>query len=240
MADKPAVNPSITDSWIVISSQHALAVKTKGTGMPLKTDPRIAFFDHHAPKWDTYGPPAEHTLARLEALLPALGLEAGQDMLEVGCGTGQVTGWLESTVRPGRVTAVDFSPAMIDAARQRGVSASFVLADVCGVPLGSACFDVAFCMHVFPHFRDAAAALSNIARSLKPGGRLVVVHLIGRAQINHVHHHAGGPVAEDRLPDGSHWALMLEKVGLHLLEVRDEKDLFLLTAMKGLISRDAR
>ena len=203
-----------------------------GPAIPLKNDPRIAFFDRHAPKWDTYGPPPEHTKARLEALLPALGLEAGHDVLEVGCGTGQVTGWLEGVVRPGRVTAVDFSPAMIDAARQRGIAASFVLADVCGVPLGIARFDVAFCMHVFPHFRDAAAALSNIARTLKPSGRLVVLHLIGRAQINHVHHHAGGPVSEDRLPDGNHWALMLEKVGLRLLEVRDEEDLFLLTATR--------
>lgn len=138
--------------------------------MLVKSDPRIAFFDHHAPKWDTYGPPAEHTQARLEALLPALGLKAGMDVLEVGCGTGQATEWLASVVRPGRVTAVDFSPAMIGAASQRGIAASFVLADICAGPLGTACFDAAFCLHVFPHFRDAEAALSNIARSLKSGG----------------------------------------------------------------------
>jgi ubiquinone/menaquinone biosynthesis C-methylase UbiE len=201
--------------------------------MFVKSDPRIAFFDHHAPRWDTYGPPAEHTQARLEALLPALGLEAGMDVLEVGCGTGQATGWLAGVVHPGRVTAVDFSPAMIEAARGRGVFALFMLADVCSAELEPGAFDAAFCLHVFPHFRDAGAALSNIARSLRPGGRLVVLHLIGRDQINHVHHHAGGPVAEDRLPDAGRWATMLEKVGLQIKEVHDEENMFLLTAVKG-------
>jgi demethylmenaquinone methyltransferase/2-methoxy-6-polyprenyl-1,4-benzoquinol methylase len=199
--------------------------------IPLKPeDPRIAFFDHHAAHWDSYGPPLEHNLHRLRMLLPMLGLQPGQEVLEVGCGTGLFTGWLESVVHPGHVTAADFSPAMIEAAEKRGLNATFRIADACRDALGTACFDVAFCLHVVPHFRDLPAALANLARALKPNGLLVVLHLMGRSHINNVHHHAGGAVAEDRLPDAARWGTLLQAAGMGVCDVIDHEDLFLLKA----------
>ncbi|MBN2448313.1 MAG: class I SAM-dependent methyltransferase, partial [Phycisphaerae bacterium] len=94
-------------------------------------DPRIAFFNQHADNWDTYGPPVEQTLRRLEELKPMLNLQPGWSVLELGCGTGQVTGWLAGQVRLGSVTAVDFSPGMIAKCRERDVEAVFRCLDVC-------------------------------------------------------------------------------------------------------------
>jgi SAM-dependent methyltransferase len=197
------------------------------------TDPRVDFFDHHAPAWDSYGPPQETTLARLELLRPSLGLGPGQDVLEVGCGTGQTTGWLAHAVAPGRVTAVDFSPRMLEQARTRSVAATFRCADVCTDDLGAACFDAAFCLHVAPHFRDRAAAVRNLSRALRPGGRLIVLHLIGRQAVNHIHAHAGGPVAGDSLPAPTVWRELWRATALQEVLAIDQDDLFLMIAAKA-------
>jgi SAM-dependent methyltransferase len=196
----------------------------------LSTDPRIAFFDHHAPHWDSYGPPLPAVLARLEELKQRLGLQPGLDVLEVGCGTGQVTAWLADAVRPGSVTAVDFSPEMLMRAKARGTDAQFICLDVCGDDLGSGRYDVAFCMHVFPHLQKKEEALRRLATALKPGGRLIVLHLMGRKQVNAIHHDAGGVVAEDQLPCMYYWPAEMEKAGLDLVDWADQDDLFLLTA----------
>ncbi len=194
-------------------------------------DPRIRFFDDHAAKWDSYGPPIEQVLARLEALRPLLGVVPGTDVLEIGCGTGRVTAWLAEAVAPGRVSAIDFSPAMLELARERDIDAEFRLADACADELGQAAFDLVFCMHVFPHFRDPAGALRRIASALRPGGRLLVLHLIGRQTLNVIHRDAGGPVAPDHLPDPERWRAMLPAAGLALVELIDQPDLFLVAAL---------
>ena len=194
------------------------------------SDPRIAFFDGHAPTWDQTGPDPAATLRRLRELEGRLGLRPGQRVLEVGCGTGQITGWLVETVRPGRVVAVDFSPAMLVQARARGVAAEFVALDICqdGATLGE--FDVVLCFHSFPHFRDPAAALRQITLHLAPGGQLLVVHLVGSAQLNAFHHKVGGAVGHDHLLAAAQWPELLGTVGLRASELVDREDLFLVRA----------
>lgn len=116
-------------------------------------DPRIAFFDDLAERWDEVGQNPSATMARLAELSGLLDLKPGTDLLEVGCGTGQITGWLAEQVAPGRVVAIDFAEAMLQQARRKHVAAEFRCADVCRDDLGTACFDVILCFHSFPHFR---------------------------------------------------------------------------------------
>ena len=194
------------------------------------TDPRVAFFDHHAPTWDQTGPDPAATLRRLQELNGRLGLRPGMDVLEVGCGTGQITGLLADLVKPGKVVAADFSPVMLAQARERGVDADFVLMDICGEGSAHRDFDVVLCFHSFPHFRDQAAALRQMTRHLKPGGHLLVLHLVGSAQLNAFHHKVGGPVGHDHLPAASQWPELLQPVGLRVTEAVDREDLFLLRA----------
>lgn len=198
--------------------------------MSIETDPRIAFFDRHAPLWDGFGPPLEQTLARLESLKDRMGLKAGQDLLEVGCGTGQVTAWLENVVRPGRVTAIDFSPGMLALAQARGTDAAFHQRDACSDELGDARFDCIFCMHVLPHFRDLPAALARLTRALRPGGRLIILHLMGRDRLKEVHGSAHPAVREDHLPDAATLTARLAAVGLTTLHAADRDDLYLVVA----------
>jgi SAM-dependent methyltransferase len=215
---------------IMSITQQEYSMNCISTGNAQAADPRIAFFNHHAPTWDQTGPDPAATLHRLQELGDRLGLRPGLDVLEVGCGTGQITRWLADLVKPGKVVAADFSPAMLAQAQARGVDAEFILIDICGEePLGCQ-FDVVLCFHSFPHFRDPAAALRQIARHLKPDGQLLVLHLVGSDQLNAFHHKVGGTVRHDHLPPASVWPELLRPVGLHLTEAVDHEDLFLVKA----------
>lgn len=194
-------------------------------------DPRIAFFDEHAQTWDTDGPDAIAALNRMAESEDILRLEPGTDLLEVGCGTGQLTQWLADHVRPGCVTAIDFSQAMLAKARAKEIDAAFRKADVCCDDLGSELFDVVFCFHCFPHFRDQQAALRNLTRTLRPTGRFIVMHLAGSEQINAFHSNVSGPVSDDLLPDASQWDALLEPVNLRKTLLVDKEDLFFLDAV---------
>lgn len=195
-------------------------------------DPRIAFFDRHAPNWDTSGPDPAQTVQRLNELRDKLALKSGQDVIEIGCGTGQITGWLADLVKPGRVVAIDFSPAMLKRALNKNIKADFVLMDICSEVPFSDCFDVALCFHSFPHFRDKGKALSNIYKMLKIGGSLIVMHLCGSAQLNEFHKNVGDVVGSDYLPGLREWDELLKSAKLNIAEAEDRPDLFFVRAYK--------
>jgi len=207
-------------------------MKTPEKSLAGASDPRAAYFDGLSAGWDGDGSGAAEAIRRLEAAGGLLALAPGQDLLEVGCGTGRLTAWLARAVSPGRVTAVDFAPGMIERARARGIDAAFVCADVCGDDLGAERFDVALCFQCFPHFRDQAAATRTLARSLRPAGRLIVVHLRGSAAINAHHDRVGGPVAGDHLPAADAWDGLLAPAGLTRTRQIDREDLFFLAATR--------
>lgn len=124
---------------------------------------------------------------RLDRQLAPLGLRArqalaprpGEQILDVGCGAGQTTLDLAEAVMPGgTVLGVDISRPMLDLARRRaaGVAGvSFQEADAQTFAFAPASFDAAFSRFGVMFFADPVAAFRNIARALKPGGRLAFV-----------------------------------------------------------------
>ena len=195
-------------------------------------DPRIAFFNHHAHGWDDNPHSNANILHRLTHLRGRLGLHPGLQLLEVGCGTGFITGWLCDCVGASQVTAIDFSCAMLDQARAKGVAAAFQQLDICQQSPADAAFDLALCFQSFPHFRDPRAALINVARSLRQHGRLMVLHLVGSQEINRFHRHVGGAVGGDLLPARHEWPELLGHAGLRMQSLEDRPDLFLLEAVR--------
>ena len=195
-------------------------------------DPRIAFFDRLAATWDDEEQDPTETIRRLEELSDWLALRPGENLLEVGCGTGQLTGWLAERVRPGRVLAIDFSKEMIQRASAKGGDV-FRVADVCQDDLGQSEFDIALCFHSFPHFRDQPGALRNLARCLKPDGRLIVLHLNGRSAINAFHGSVGGAVGTDFLPADEQWNTWLAAAGMKIANIVNHPDIFFLKGIKG-------
>ena len=115
----------------------------------------------------------------LTLLLACLQLTGGEDVLEIGCGTGAVTLPLAQAVgEHGRVVAVDISEPMLNAARQRvGESGmrnvTLLSGDAQVLAFERAAFDIATSRMGVMFFADPVAAFRNIGSSLKPDSRLV-------------------------------------------------------------------
>jgi ubiquinone/menaquinone biosynthesis C-methylase UbiE len=117
-----------------------------------------------------------------ERTLEAAGITAGEQVLDVGCGTGTLTLAAKSRVgAKGSVRGVDASPEMIARARtkaeQGGVPVTFEIAQAQSLPFPDATFDVALCSLALHHLSGDARgkALAEMRRVLKPDGRILIV-----------------------------------------------------------------
>lgn len=115
-----------------------------------------------------------------QPLLDAAGLQPGDRVLDIGCGTGQTTRDAARIATAGSALGVDLSAAMIDLARRlaadedlHNVRFEQVDAQIHPFPTGGC--DVAVSRTGAMFFGDPVAAFTNIARALRPGGRLALL-----------------------------------------------------------------
>jgi ubiquinone/menaquinone biosynthesis C-methylase UbiE len=103
-------------------------------------------------------------------LLPHL--KPGMDVLDVGCGPGNLTVDLAAEVLPGRVVGIDNAPDIIERARTSwtGAAATFEVADVYHLDYPDRSFDVVHAHQVLQHLPDPVAALVEMGRVARPGG----------------------------------------------------------------------
>ncbi|HEX2973621.1 MAG TPA: metalloregulator ArsR/SmtB family transcription factor [Tepidisphaeraceae bacterium] len=135
------------------------------------------FFAGAAGQWDKlrtelYG--QSFTVSAMLALLPADYVVA-----DLGCGTGPVIAQLAPHVR--RVIGVDNSPAMLKAAQKRLGNwghVELLRGDLSAVPIEDCTCDAAMLILALTYVGDPGAALREMTRVLKPGGRGVVVDLL--------------------------------------------------------------
>jgi len=108
-------------------------------------------------------------------------LEPGGSALDVCCGTGDLTLELASRVMPGgSVIGCDFSEPMLDLAREKAAAGGvdgirFEWADALQLPYDSGRFDAVTVGFGVRNFSDRDRGLAEMARVLRPGGRLVVL-----------------------------------------------------------------
>ena len=115
-----------------------------------------------------------------DPLLDAARIAEGHRTLDLGCGTGQTTRLAALRAPRGSATGLDLSGPMLAEARacaeREGVrNVSFVQGDAQTHPLEPRAFDSAISRYGVMFFAHPAAAFGNIARSLRPGGRLAFV-----------------------------------------------------------------
>jgi ubiquinone/menaquinone biosynthesis C-methylase UbiE len=125
---------------------------------------------------------APHPLITRERLLEALAPRAGDTVLEVGPGTGYYT--LDVARAVARLHIFDLQPEMLEhtlrRAREAGVdNVEPRQGDARSLPYREDAFDAAYLVTVLGEIPDQEAALRELRRVVRPGGRLVVGELFG-------------------------------------------------------------
>jgi SAM-dependent methyltransferase len=117
------------------------------------------------------------------ALLAVMVEEArGGRLMDVGCGPGQVAGWLHA--RGATVSGLDASPAMVDIARAQHAGVEFEVGDLFALGRRDLAGIVAFyCIVNFPP-ADLPGAGKSFFEALAPGGLLLLSFHLGREQLH--------------------------------------------------------
>ena len=118
--------------------------------------------------------------AHHEHLRAAYGISPGDEVLDIGCGTGLTTREAARDAAPGSVVGVDVSERMLERARhvtaaERLDNVRYELGDAQVHRFDPAGFDVAISRFGTMFFSDPAAAFANIAAALRPGAGLVLL-----------------------------------------------------------------
>lgn len=193
------------------------------------------YFDNKADSWDEmFLTPSLSSF--LENLVPQLGLNAGQNVLDVGTGTGILIPYLIKAVGPtGSVTAIDYSENMIKICKTKHSPIKNVNIKVGNIEDESfpeQSFDAVICFGMFPHLDHKQKALHNINSMLKPKGKLVIAHALSSEELKTHHKKVSHHVADSFLPNKTEMTQMLEQEGFNKITIKDEPGCYLCISYK--------
>ena len=155
-------------------------------------------FDDTALDYDAFRPPYPPEVVQL--VVSSGNIDGGSRVLEIACGTGQLS--VDLARRGCELVAVEMGPHLARLARRNLAAFPWADVDVARFeewPLPAARFDVVVCASAL-HWIAPGVRLAKPAEALRPGGRLVIVH---------VHHVGGGTsgLTEDTQPIYGAWGL---------------------------------
>lgn len=145
---------------------------------PLPQAPEVVPTGEGYDRWSCFYDEEENPLVVLEELRfpDLLGDVRGLDVADVGCGTGRHA-VRRAAAGARSVVGLDFSRGMLAKARAKPFAerVRFVEHDVARpLPLPDAAFDLAICALVIDHIRDLGSLFRELARIVRPGGRVAV------------------------------------------------------------------
>jgi ubiquinone/menaquinone biosynthesis C-methylase UbiE len=127
-------------------------------------------------------------------ILRALDLQPGERVLDIGCGPGLLARDMAASVgHGGRLCGVDVSEDMLTMSRNRCANqpwTEFRRADATQLPYPDDSFDAAVSIQVYEYVADIAAALAELCRVMRPGGRVLIMDTDFGSLVLHTEHKA--------------------------------------------------
>jgi ubiquinone/menaquinone biosynthesis C-methylase UbiE len=205
-----------------------MATKTGGGGCKVSKE----FFNARAATWDERV--AEKDIAKLEAMADRLNIREGDDVLDIGTGTGVFVPFLlEKIGRGGRLVCLDFAEKMLREAEAKGFEGNieFICADIEDNDLPGESFDAIVCYSVFPHFENKPKAVGEIYRLLRKQGRFYICHTSNRHDINEVHRSLPD-VCNHLFPENTETYCIIADAGFEDIIIDDGEYSYLVSARK--------
>jgi demethylmenaquinone methyltransferase/2-methoxy-6-polyprenyl-1,4-benzoquinol methylase len=154
---------------------HVVPRITRASGT-LSPDGVRSMFDRIAPVYDVMNRVFTMGLdGRWRKLAAAGAVRPGDRVLDAACGTGDLA--LADRKAGGEVTGLDFSERMLERARQKSDQVQWVQGDALALPFDDASFDAATIGFGIRNVDDLDAGLRELARVVRPGGRLAVLEI---------------------------------------------------------------
>ena len=189
---------------------------------------RRMYFDDLSARWDSFTDSAR-VQGVLAEVLRAYRLRPDEHVLDLGCGTGNLTHVLCASLgTAAHITAVDLAPAMITTAQGRLADprVRWLVADAASLPLPGRSVDRVICFSAWPHFPEPDRVAKELGRVLRTGGHLHLLHIDGKDKINAIHAGVGGAIGQDLLPPATDVGLLLRRAGYDVLEEVDTPDAY--------------
>ena len=111
---------------------------------------------------------------RLQKILRILEKHSGGTLLDVGCGSGEITIFIKETINFSGVYGVDISEEAVSLACEKGIRAFKADLSISQLPFENDFFDIIICGEVIEHLFDTDFFLEEVYRVLKPKGVAVV------------------------------------------------------------------
>ncbi|MDQ0338206.1 ubiquinone/menaquinone biosynthesis C-methylase UbiE [Caldalkalibacillus uzonensis] len=120
---------------------------------------------------------------QIEAIVDMAGIQEGEWVLDLGCGTGLITRALAR--RSSQVVGLDLTLQMLEKAKEQGdkqgLAPLYVQGDACQTPFISEMFDCVVTRLTLHHMTEPERLIWEIKRVLKPSGRLILADIIADA-----------------------------------------------------------